>query len=78
MSQQLHLKIVAEGIEDIIQLELLKSLGVKHIQGFLISPPESSINIGTKVLDQRSNHLALNGAGVWQPTPSTATVSHVN
>lgn len=73
MSQQLNLKVVAEGIEDIIQLELLKSLGVKHIQGFLISPPESSINIGTKVLEQKTNHLALNGTGVWQPTPSTMT-----
>jgi diguanylate cyclase (GGDEF)-like protein len=71
MAQQLNLKVVAEGIEDIIQLELLKSLGVKHIQGFLISPPESSINIGTKVLTQKSNHLAHNGAGVWQPKPSS-------
>ncbi|MCI2284031.1 EAL domain-containing protein [Colwellia sp. MSW7] len=71
MAQQLNLKVVAEGIEDIIQLELLKSLGVKHIQGFLISPPESSINIGTKVLTQKSNHLAHNGLGVWQPKPSS-------
>lgn len=51
MSHQLELKIVAEGIEDIIQLELLKSLGVKHIQGFLISPPESPTNVGSKVLN---------------------------
>jgi diguanylate cyclase (GGDEF)-like protein len=70
MSFQLDLKVVAEGIEDIIQLELLKSLGVKYIQGYLISPPESSINVGTKVLHQGINHLAHNGAGVWQPTPS--------
>lgn len=70
MSHQLELKVVAEGIEDIIQLELLKSLGVSYIQGFLISPPESSTNVGTKVLSQGVNHLAHNGAGVWQPTPS--------
>lgn len=71
MAHQLDLKIVAEGIENIIQLELLKSLGVKYIQGFLISPPESSTNVGTKVLDQGINHLAHNGAGVWQPKPSS-------
>lgn len=73
MSFQLDLKVVAEGIEDIIQLELLKSLGVTYIQGYLISPPESSINVGTKVLDQGINHLAHNGAGVWQPAPSKIT-----
>ena len=77
MSHQLDLKIVAEGIEDVIQLELLKSLGVKYIQGFLISPPESSTNVGTKVLEQGVNHLAHNGAGVWQPTPSNV-ISHIN
>lgn len=70
MSHQLELKVVAEGIEDIIQLELLKSFGVLYIQGFLISPPESSANVGTKVLNQGMNHLAHNGAGVWQPKPS--------
>lgn len=77
MSHQLDLKIVAEGIEDIIQLELLKSLGVNHIQGFLISPPESSTNVGSKVLNQGLNHLAHNGAGVWQPAPSNV-VNHIN
>lgn len=77
MSHELELKVVAEGIEDIIQLELLKSLGVKYIQGFLISPPESSINVGTKVLNQGMNHLANNGAGVWQPMPSNV-ISHVS
>ena len=70
MAYQLDLKVVAEGIESIIQLELLKSLGVKYIQGYLISPPESSTNVGSKVLNQGVNHLAHNGAGVWQPQPS--------
>lgn len=75
MAHQLDLKVVAEGIENVIQLELLKSLGVKYIQGFLISPPESSKNVGTKVLDQGINHLAHNGAGIWQPKPSNV-ISH--
>ena len=70
MAHQLELKVVAEGIENIMQLELLKSLGVKYIQGFLISPPESSTNVGTKVLQQGVHHLSHSGAGVWQPQPS--------
>jgi diguanylate cyclase (GGDEF)-like protein len=70
MAYQLDLKIVAEGIEDIIQLELLKSLGVKYIQGFLVSQPENSTIVGNKVLNQGMNHLAHNGAGVWQPNTS--------
>jgi diguanylate cyclase (GGDEF)-like protein len=77
MSFQLDLKVVAEGIEDIIQFELLKSLGVEYIQGFLISPPESSINIGNKVLKQGIGHLAHNGAGVWKPKTSSI-MSHSN
>lgn len=77
MAHQLDLKVVAEGIENVMQLELLKSLGVIYIQGFLISPPESSTNVGTKVLDQGINHLAHNGAGVWQPKPSNI-MSQIN
>lgn len=72
LSQRLDLKIVAEGIEEIIQLELLKSLGVVYIQGYLISRPESSINVGDKVLKQGMNHLATMGTGTW--TPSTSRV----
>ncbi|MBA6224116.1 EAL domain-containing protein [Colwellia sp. MB02u-18] len=70
MAYQLDLKVVAEGIENSIQLELLKSLGVKYIQGFLISHPENSTIVGNKVLNQGMNHLAHNGAGVWQPNQS--------
>lgn len=33
------IKIVAEGIESIEQLEMLKTFGVDQIQGYLISPP---------------------------------------
>lgn len=71
LSQKLELKIVAEGIEEAIQLELLKSLGVIYIQGYLISRPESSVNVGTKVLKQGVNQLASTGTGRWAPTSST-------
>lgn len=70
LSQRLDLKIVAEGIEEIIQLELLKSLGVVYIQGYLISRPESSRNVGNKVLKQGMNHLSHMGTGTWTPATS--------
>lgn len=70
LSQRLELKVVAEGIEDIIQLELLKSLGVVYIQGYLISRPESSRNVGDKVLKQGINHLSHTGTGTWSPSTS--------
>jgi EAL domain-containing protein (putative c-di-GMP-specific phosphodiesterase class I) len=38
LAQRIGLKVVAEGIEQVEQLELLKSLGVVYIQGYLISP----------------------------------------
>jgi len=70
LSQRLDLKVVAEGIEEIVQLELLKSLGVVYIQGYLISRPESSRNVGDKVLKQGVNHLAHMGTGTWSPSTS--------
>jgi EAL domain-containing protein (putative c-di-GMP-specific phosphodiesterase class I) len=70
LSQRLELKVVAEGIEEIIQLELLKSLGVVYIQGYLISRPESSKNVGNKVLKQGMNHLVHMGTGTWAPSSS--------
>jgi diguanylate cyclase (GGDEF)-like protein len=68
LSQKLDLKVVAEGIEEAVQLELLKSLGVLYIQGYLISRPESSVNVGTKVLKQGVNVLAATGSGTWEPS----------
>ncbi|HEY4176099.1 MAG TPA: EAL domain-containing protein [Kofleriaceae bacterium] len=42
LARALHLDIVAEGIETTAQLELLRSLGCTHGQGFLFSPPVSA------------------------------------
>jgi EAL domain-containing protein (putative c-di-GMP-specific phosphodiesterase class I) len=39
MSRALGLKVIAEGIETIEQLEQLRSLGCRFIQGYLISQP---------------------------------------
>lgn len=67
LSERLNLKVVAEGIEQIEQLELLKSLGIVYIQGYLISRPESSVNVGNKVLEQGINQMANMGTGIWPP-----------
>ncbi|MFD2166703.1 putative bifunctional diguanylate cyclase/phosphodiesterase [Thalassotalea euphylliae] len=70
LSNKLDLKLVAEGIEEIEQLELLKSLGVGYIQGYLVSRPESSAHVGSRVLKQSANHLSMTGTGVWPPQSS--------
>lgn len=70
LSTRLDLKVVAEGIEQIEQLELLKSLGITYIQGYLISRPESSKNVGNKVFELGSSHVSQLGTGVWAPEPT--------
>lgn len=67
MAKKLELKVVAEGIEQVEQLELLKSLGVKHIQGYLISRPQRSTYVGEKIFEQGINHMAHTGTSKWPP-----------
>jgi len=40
------------------------------VQGYLVSRPESSINVGNKVLQGNVNHVAATGTGVWQIEPN--------
>jgi diguanylate cyclase (GGDEF)-like protein len=67
MAGKLELKVVAEGIEQVEQLELLKSLGVKHIQGYLVSRPQRSNYVGEKIFEQGINHMAHTGTSRWPP-----------
>lgn len=67
LSARLELKVVAEGIEELDQLELLKSLGIEYIQGYLISRPQTSRNVGNKVFKHGANHVSQLGTGVWSP-----------
>jgi EAL domain-containing protein (putative c-di-GMP-specific phosphodiesterase class I) len=67
MAEQLDLKVVAEGIEQIDQLDLLKSLGVAYIQGYLISRPQPSNYIGKKIFRKNLSILAQIGTSVWRP-----------
>jgi len=67
MAKKLELKVVAEGIEQVEQLELLKSLGVRHIQGYLVSRPQRSTYVGEKIFEQGTNQMAHTGTSKWPP-----------
>lgn len=65
LGSKLGLKVVAEGVEEIAQFELVKSMGINCIQGYLVSHPESSVNVGYKVLQDNINFMSVTGTGVW-------------
>lgn len=67
MANKLELIVVAEGVEQADQLDMLKSLGVKHIQGYLISRPQRSNYVGEKIFKQGVNHMAHTGTSQWAP-----------
>ncbi|RJE72263.1 diguanylate phosphodiesterase [Pseudoalteromonas sp. MSK9-3] len=67
LGTQLGLKIVAEGVEQAEQFELVKSMGIRCVQGYLVSRPETSHNVGTKVLKGNVNHVASTGTSIWLP-----------
>jgi diguanylate cyclase (GGDEF)-like protein len=66
LGQRLGLKIVAEGVEDITQFELVKKIGVSSVQGYLVSRPESSVNVGNKVLRNNTSNLSASGSSAWK------------
>ncbi len=66
LGTKLGLKIVAEGVEQLEQFELVKRIGISSVQGYLVSRPQSSVNVGCKVLQGNVNHIAATGTGVWQ------------
>lgn len=70
LGSKLGLKIVAEGVEELAQFDLVKRLGISSVQGYLVSRPESSVNVGNKVLQGNVNHIAATGTGVWQIEPN--------
>jgi diguanylate cyclase (GGDEF)-like protein len=45
MAQALRLEVVAEGVENRQQLELLREMGCDHVQGFLLSRPVPAADI---------------------------------
>ena len=65
LGQRLGLKIVAEGVEEIAQFELVKKIGVSSVQGYLVSRPESSVNVGNKVFRNNTSNLSASGTSAW-------------
>jgi EAL domain-containing protein (putative c-di-GMP-specific phosphodiesterase class I) len=52
MAHTLHMTVVAEGVENHAQLDVLRSLGCDEIQGFLLAKPQSK-DLTEKMLLQR-------------------------
>ena len=49
MAHSMEMKVVAEGVEDHDQLELLRRYGVDEIQGYLLSPPEAASKLESMI-----------------------------
>jgi EAL domain-containing protein (putative c-di-GMP-specific phosphodiesterase class I) len=54
LAHALGLNVVAEGIENDVQLRILQELGCDEIQGFLMSRPMPSSHVLEFVSDHRS------------------------
>ena len=67
-AKKLDAKILAEGVENIAELEVLRSMGVEYVQGFLLHRPESAphilsqLNIEYKNKEEESGLKKLEGA----------------
>ena len=51
LAHQLGLRVIAEGIENAKQLDLIRSIGCEYVQGFLYSKPVSSDKVEMLLLD---------------------------
>ena len=48
------MEVVAEGVEEAVQVEVLRELGCSRAQGYLVSPALPSKEFGEFLLDWRS------------------------
>lgn len=69
LSSRLNCRVVAEGVERYRELELLRDLGVRYIQGFLFGRPRAVATANLEPLSQLSRHPA-------QGTVSAASLVH--
>lgn len=67
LGKELKLKVVAEGVESAEQFDLVRKMGIQCVQGYLVSKPETSHNVGSKVLRNNLNHVAATGTNIWLP-----------
>ncbi len=61
LAHALDLRVVAEGVDDRAQLELLRQVGCDEIQGFLYSRPVPLEDFRTLLIKQREGHLIIPG-----------------
>ncbi|MCP3660964.1 MAG: EAL domain-containing protein [Gammaproteobacteria bacterium] len=59
MAKELHLDIIAEGVETDVQLSYLKRLGCPKAQGYLLGSPENSIRTATELGGKTQESLKL-------------------
>lgn len=57
LSDTLNLKVLAEGVEEKGQIELLKKLGCKYVQGFYFSKPLPADKIGRFIESWQGNYI---------------------
>jgi len=53
LGRSLDLQVVAEGVEDMNQLELLKQAACTTIQGFILSPPVKAVDLERLVREEK-------------------------
>ncbi|HYC36986.1 MAG TPA: EAL domain-containing protein [Usitatibacter sp.] len=68
MSHSLHLEVVAEGVENDVQLQLLGSRHCDSIQGYLFSPAVAAAELATLLKEDR--RLPYIPAARLQPAPN--------
>ena len=55
LANQLGLDVIAEGIETLEQLELLRKLGCEYGQGYFFSEPLSAEDLALSILHPKCN-----------------------
>jgi diguanylate cyclase (GGDEF)-like protein len=68
LGKALNLKIVAEGIEDLDQLQRLRAEGVECGQGFLFAQPQNVAAVNQLLIDNPARQLELLAAGASSAT----------
>lgn len=70
MAKSLHLRVIAEGVEEESQLSLLRRLGCDEIQGYYFGKP-MSVEQATFLLRSQKDIVSAEGlADVQTPTPT--------
>ncbi|TRN62654.1 EAL domain-containing protein, partial [Pseudomonas syringae] len=64
LAHELGLKVIAEGVETVDQLELLVAYGCDQMQGYLFSKPVISDECAAMIKSSRSLDIGFSESGV--------------